>query len=550
MFRMKYIKKLILFLFLASFVISGLFTAYIRRDLFHTDQSIFVDLAYGFSESSFYSKLCPPVHIALGAKSETHPLAPYCFSFLVEDFKSLYPYGKLLNLLWGLLVLLLQYKVISKHCGEIAGLVGTFALASNFFFRYNCIQLTSEPLLLLFFLIWIDYSVRCIESDGKGFFNWSVAGAAAGLAYMAKPQAIILPLVFVITFCVLRKRPPAKQFCSFYLCFFLACSPLMVARSMQGRFPLYNANFNTVFALTVDEYDDAHDIPHIEERGLYSNLSKALRLSHLTKYIFHIPVFFKIFVNRIFNRYLPGPIPGVFWLIAFAILFKLFATDEKSSRALAPLLLTFFVIYAAALLPVTINNDSARFYFPLQICLHFAIGRLVEKSFAKQATLVLLICGLLFFSIVIFPSLLQGTYGNPLVAYDASIESFAKWLSEQEREITVHYTYYEKWWLERRFELDHLKQKGIEFIEVKKEQVENGLNDEPNALLVLSPRSFDFELKSARTKKLRSVDFLPHRFTINGREYVQVSPMSLSKISVYQLLNKTKARPPLVPTNK
>ena len=433
-------KRFIFPLLVVAFVLTGLQTSYMRRDLFHTDQSIFIDLAYGFSKCQSSVKLIPPVHIALASKSETHPLAPYFFSFLTGNFKLLYPLGKLLNLFWGLLTLLVLNRVVKKHCGEIAGLTAAFCLATNLFYRYNCVQLTSEPLLLLFFILWIDYSVACIGAADDCMSPWCLAGAMAGFAYLAKPNAILLPIVFAMAFLVKRKRPAVLPFLSFYICFLIIVAPLLVARARQGEFPLYNANFNTVFAMTVDDYDDAHDIPFIAQRGLLDNMKRAVKFNHLKKYLFHIPVFFKYLVNRLFNRILPGPIPGVFWLTVACYLLWLFANSEQT-RNVAPFIVVFFILYCIALIPVTINNDSARFFFPLQVCLYFVFGHLVDRKFGEQAVPILLLVTLSYFLVVPIPSMLAGPFGNPLEATDASIEIVEDWLSKQSSPLIVYYTF-------------------------------------------------------------------------------------------------------------
>ena len=542
-------KRTVLLLTILSFLLAGWQACCVRRDLFHSDQSIFIDLAHDFSESPIWLKLLPPVQIAVTAKTLTHPLAAYCFSFFTGDFEGFYPRCKIVNVLFGLLTILALYKVTRVHCGETAGLVAALALGTNHFFLYNCSQFSSEPLLLLFFVLWLHFSVKCFHASGTEKASWFLAGASAGMAYLAKPNGIVLPIVFVLAYLFRRKRPSSyKAFALFSFSFLVFCSPLMYSQYMEGNFPLYNDNFNTVFAMTVDGYDDSRDLPNIVERGLLSNLGRFMRYEHIKKYVFHVPVFFKRYVNRLFNRYLPGPIPGIIWIVLFIALFVEFQRDGDMANGMAPLVIVFFVLYSLALVPVTIDNDSARFYLPLQIVTYIAFAHFVAKQGESNVVKALIVLVLAFLVLTIGGIALKRTVCNPLKATDTSIELAVDWIKKQPKGQTILYTFYEKWWLERILTESGRTMMGKEFIEVSREQLLEAMNKNPNSIIVLSSRSFSLMLNDVQGKRMFENDFVPQEFTFDKMIFAQVQPRTGSKVTFYKLLKQTKAKPSVVPT--
>ena len=513
------------------FVVTGLNTAAVNGDMFQADQSIFTDLAYEFAGQPTWLKLVPPAHIATGAKTDTHPLAPYCFSFLTKDFPSFFPRGKLLNLLFGLIALISLGWVVSLHCGKAAALIATFCLATNVFFIQNCTKLSSEPLMLLFFILWLHYSCLCLLAENKSHKNWIVSGSCAGLAYLAKPQAILLPIVFLLAFIYERKRPQsATAVLAFYISFLLFASPLMWSRITEGRFPFYNANFNTVFSMTIDNYDDSTDIPKLDQRGIKGNLSHFFQTQNIVDYLCEIPTFCKRLVNRIFNRLLPGPIPGSVLLILFLCLFYYFARHGVSRSELAPFLVPFFVLYSLALLPVTRDNDSARFYLPLLVSFYFVLGslcaRFIEGHEERFEQMLLALVVIAFFALPI-RMFLKGQWGNPLSATDSSIELSLAWLSKNAQNRTIFYPSQENWWLSK----SALAAKKFELVEITRANASKKLKADGDGLLILSTSSFNYDFG----KVGKEVYFVPAEAKLDDIKLQQCLPAKKSKIGLYQV---------------
>lgn len=111
-------------------------------------------------------------------------------------------------------------------------------------------EFTAEPLLLLGVVLTFYWLVRGFDQP----WAWGVAGAWAGLAYLTKGSALLLPIAYVV--CVLRIAPKwlrRPQFWLFPGAFLLIASPLLVYNWRIYGWPFFN--YNTAHVIWLDSHE-------------------------------------------------------------------------------------------------------------------------------------------------------------------------------------------------------------------------------------------------------------------------------------------------------
>ncbi len=488
--------RYILVVVLANYLVLGLFRIQENRDMFHTDQEVFLQNAYKYQDAPLWAKLLPPVHMA-SVSSTLHPVMPYLLYPLARDMRDFYPRAKLVNLACGLLCLIALNLLVSSHYGALPGLFATLLLSTNSIFIKVSTRLSSEPLLLVFVVCWLYWSARCFrrtEKAGNGAkVPWILAGVFSGLAYLSKPTGLLVPCLFVL-FCLARLRELSPKRFTFYLiALFLTISPLMLSNLKGNTSPFYNVNFFHLLSLSAPSDFTAEDL---EQTGAW-NIVKSIDGSEFASQWARNSL---SFLDQLLRFLSPVSMPqGISFplqqaarvLGAVLVLSSVVFVLLSSRRApLISIVFMFFVLYTGCMVPAFSVNPSPRFLLPDILMISILLGAFSAKFSMSEPWVGLAIGALALGSMG--SRLMRDTIVNPFQTNDQSVDYFLDWAESNEGEFDekVRLAFYEHdSWL-----VDMMKKNELLFAS---EPINNDVEKFSELLGLLESRDVDYLLVSA-----------------------------------------------------
>ena len=437
----------IFILLLLNFVMMGLLSIDRQRDIAHTDQTLFLDSAYKYRDANPLLRLLPPLHMSRDSYHRTHPLMRYILYPLAGDVKAFYPKAKLMTLACGLSCLIVLYWAMGSLYGKTAGIVAVCLTSFNWVFLKMSTQISAEPILLTMLVAWLYYSARSLEESrrtGAGIHrNWILAGVFSGLAYLAKPSAVILPVLFLVAAVIKGRRSLTfLKLGAFLLSFFIIISPLMIANVQHGRFPIFNENFYKLIQWEGEHPSQDLDGPPMQE-GLTRHWNKygGIYLAGAGSFFIHLadavaPRLWLPSSDESGSVWrFPASTTWILFILVTMVLFLAFPARDRMKWMTS----TFFLLYTLCLIPPAKLNPSPRFFLPdvmiLYIMFSAVVGQMLDRrtgvserrlrSLRFTATLViaLLSIGSIFYHL--------STKGipNPMTSFDRATECFDEWKS-------------------------------------------------------------------------------------------------------------------------
>ncbi|MAE69447.1 MAG: hypothetical protein CME06_03140 [Gemmatimonadetes bacterium] len=489
MLRSRYILAIVLL----NFLVLGLFRIKENRDMFHTDQEVFLQNSLRFNDASIRLKLFPPMHMA-SVSSTLHPLMPYLLYPIAGDMRTFYPSAKLINLTFGLLCLLALYLLVAARYGSVPGLLATLLLSVNSIFVVVSTRLSSEPILLLLVVLWLFVSVRCHappharERGGSG--KWILAGVISGLAYLSKPTGLLLPCLFVIV-CIARMRSVgAKRFVLYVSALLLTIAPLMVSNTRGNNSPFYNINFFHLLSLSGPS---AHTAEDLQRRGAWDVAMSIDGKEFVSRLTAHSITFFDDLLRHLSPTSMPQwfsfPIQQATRSAAALIvaMSTLYVFVSRRRDALVLLVLLFSLTYSLCMVPAFSVNPSPRFLLPVILMFSILIGGFSTAFMAGQRWIKLAVCAVALSSIALHT--MRDILGNPLEANDESVDYFLDWTWSAEEGARLAFFEHDTWLVEA------LVQR--EGRHIMKDSIDNDVCEFPELYRFLQEREVEFLLISS-----------------------------------------------------
>ena len=180
-----------------------------------------------------------------------HPLLPALVGPFAEKRLVYFAKAKLVNVTIGAVAFWVVAWVGLRLVGPAATFLALAALSPAL--SNKSAEFTSEPLLLLLFTLTFYWVVRGFERPRL----WLLAGAFAGLAYLTKGSALLLPIAYAVS--VLRLAPKLaldRRVILFPLAFLVVASPLLLYNWRVFGSPFFN--YNTAHVIWLDDTEEQH----------------------------------------------------------------------------------------------------------------------------------------------------------------------------------------------------------------------------------------------------------------------------------------------------
>lgn len=232
----------ILAVLLIGFVIDGWAQIVENWNAYKTDQSAYLRLAMRIRQGT---------ELTDGKRG---PLYPAILALFAQREWSFFTTAKLLNLFVATLTLLVVYFVVKRISSIHTALLTVFLFSHTDDFLIIATKTIAEPLLipivfLTWFLIW----------EGKGRVRWwGLAGAGAGLAYLAKGTGPILLIVFLLMSVLVYRVKVFRQRAvwAFLIGYAVLAAGLWVYNALTFGSPFFS--WSTTHALWLDQWQDKY----------------------------------------------------------------------------------------------------------------------------------------------------------------------------------------------------------------------------------------------------------------------------------------------------
>ena len=196
-----------------------------------------------------------------------NPLLPLLLSTLAERDWPYYTRAKLLNLGIGVVCLLLTYQLGRRWFHPAVGALATALFGLNAPFLHLSSHVMAESLLIACSLVgWWAMDAALGKEKGSRISYGVLAGAACGLAYMAKGTALqMVPAFVLVAVLVHRGRVwRRREVWVFLVAWLVACSPLLVWNVQKYGDPFYSRDTRHELFLdspTQRHFGDLSDAP-------------------------------------------------------------------------------------------------------------------------------------------------------------------------------------------------------------------------------------------------------------------------------------------------
>ena len=278
----------------AAFWAMGLLLIQAADDPSIMDTGVYLSCALGISESGGIGSFLWQSYTGQWPDAEQNPLYHLILSLFARRDIQYFPEAKLATLASGWLTLLTLFFLVRKRAGETVAVVATLLLLFNANFLRLSTVVTVEPFLLL----WILLTWYCVVEGFERPRLWGLAGIFAGLAFLSKgPGLFLIPssagaICLGTRFRALR----SKHFWLFFLCLFLAGSPLFVRNLIVYGSPTYNFNNNSLWAdewdpdairespVSFSQYIDTHSWADVAARIELGTYEQAVNLHRMLNY--------------------------------------------------------------------------------------------------------------------------------------------------------------------------------------------------------------------------------------------------------------------------
>jgi len=152
-----------------------------------------------------------------------------------------FTYAKLLSMTFGLLAIVAVFELGRRRFDAFTGLVAAYLLSINIeFIVHSATALTESLLVLTFVLAWFAMLKALDDKDQARY--WALAGALAGLAYLAKGSAQLLVFSFLaLAFLFYRFQIfRSKSLWLFLASYVVIVSPLWIYNTINYGSPTFN----------------------------------------------------------------------------------------------------------------------------------------------------------------------------------------------------------------------------------------------------------------------------------------------------------------------
>lgn len=191
-----------------------------------------------------------------------NPLYAAFLALIAQREWSYFTSAKLLSLTFGLAAILAVFWLARRRFDTFTGLLAAYLLSINVEFIVHSAQALTESLLVLIFVLtWFAMLEALDRPDSLRF--WALAGALAGLAYLAKGSAQLLVISFlVLVLGVAISTSRLSRFLrgpglwAFLAAYALVVSPLWLYNSVRFGSPTFN--YAITHQMWMDSWRDWH----------------------------------------------------------------------------------------------------------------------------------------------------------------------------------------------------------------------------------------------------------------------------------------------------
>lgn len=256
----RWVYRLVVVLVIGAFCLRGLRAVELNTNASAYDQRSYLNLGLRIREGRGLTD------------GKRNPLLPLILSTFAQRDWPYYTSAKLMNLGIGILCLLLTYELGRRWFSSAVGALAAALLSLNAPFIHLSSHVMAEPLLIGCTLVAWWAMDRVLGSAGPechsglrgsagfqpGLGRGAVAGAAAGLAHMAKGTALqMLPAFLIVAVIVHGGRVwRRREVWVFLVAWVVACSPLLVWNTVEYGGPFYSRD--TKHELFLDSPSERH----------------------------------------------------------------------------------------------------------------------------------------------------------------------------------------------------------------------------------------------------------------------------------------------------
>ena len=202
-----------------------------------------------------------------------HPFLPLILSSFAGPDWSYFSNAKLLNLGLAVVLLLSLVTLLGRLFGFGTGILAAALVALNPDFQRTVVRVVAEPLLsiwfFLFFYFWYRGAAESAEHTGTMRTRMlALSGVMAGLGYLTKGTAQLLPVCFTFWWIIAGKwRRDRLSLIIFLVAYLVTTSPLLIYNASRWNNPFYNFSAEAMWA---DQWlDVSQDLPRARSVGEY-----------------------------------------------------------------------------------------------------------------------------------------------------------------------------------------------------------------------------------------------------------------------------------------
>jgi hypothetical protein len=202
-----------------------------------------------------------------------HPFLPLILSLFASPDWSYFSNAKLLNVGLAVVLLLSLVTLLGRLFGFEIGILAAALVALNPDFQGTAVRVVAEPLLsiwfFLFFYFW--YRGAAESADQASTIRvrmFALSGVIAGLGYLTKGTAQLLPVCFTFWWIIAGKwRRSWPLLIIFLVSYLVTTSPLLIYNTFRWNNPFYNFSAEAMWA---DQWlDVSQDLPRARSVGEY-----------------------------------------------------------------------------------------------------------------------------------------------------------------------------------------------------------------------------------------------------------------------------------------
>jgi hypothetical protein len=198
-----------------------------------------------------------------------NPLYTVFLALMARREWSYFTMAKLLSLLFGLAAILAVFWLARRRFDTFTGLVAAYLLSINVEFIVHSAQALTESLLVLTFVLAWFAMLKALDRPGQPGY-WALAGALAGLSYLAKGSAqllvfsfLLLSLGIAVASSTIGRFFRGPGLWTFLAAYALVVSPLWIYSSLRFGSPTFN--YAITHQMWLDSWREWHpdDLDHL-----------------------------------------------------------------------------------------------------------------------------------------------------------------------------------------------------------------------------------------------------------------------------------------------